>query len=79
MLENSNERMSDFLGQLNGLYGMYYRKVEGGKGYMFQSRFKSTLIENDSYLIQSLLYLLLNPVRAGIHEKEKKGGLGLES
>jgi hypothetical protein len=23
--------MSDFLGQLNGLYGRYYRKVEGGK------------------------------------------------
>jgi hypothetical protein len=44
--------MSDFLGQLNGLYGMYYRKIEGGKGYVFQSRFKSTLIENDSYLIQ---------------------------
>jgi REP element-mobilizing transposase RayT len=66
VLENNNGRMSDFLGQLNGLYGMYYRKVEGGKGYVFQSRFKSTLIENDSYLTQSLLYLLLNPVRAGI-------------
>jgi REP element-mobilizing transposase RayT len=66
VLENNNGRMSDFLGQVNGLYGMYYRKVEGGNGYVFQSRFKSTLIENDSYLIQSLLYLLLNPVRAGI-------------
>lgn len=66
VLENNNGRMSDFIGQLNGLYGMYYRKVEGGKGYVFQSRFKSTLIENDSYLIKSLLYLLLNPVRAGI-------------
>lgn len=33
---------------------------------MFQSRFKSTLIENDSYLVQSILYLLRNPVRAGI-------------
>ncbi|NIM12167.1 MAG: hypothetical protein GTO45_08650 [Candidatus Aminicenantes bacterium] len=32
VLENNNERMSDFLGQLNGLYGMYYRKVEGGRG-----------------------------------------------
>jgi REP element-mobilizing transposase RayT len=63
--------MSDFLGQLNGLYGMYYRKEEGGKGYVFQSKFKSTLIENDSYLSQSLLYLLLNPVRAGIVHNNK--------
>jgi REP element-mobilizing transposase RayT len=69
VLENNNERMSDFLGQLNGLYGMYYRKVEGGKGYVFESRFKSTMIENDSYLIQSILYLLLNPVRAGIVQR----------
>jgi hypothetical protein len=47
-------------------YGMHYRKMAGGKGYVFQSRFKSTLIENDSYLVQSILYLLRNPVRAGI-------------
>jgi hypothetical protein len=38
----------------------------GGKGYVFQSRFKSTLIENDAYLVKSIEYLLQNPVRAGI-------------
>ncbi|MCP5106792.1 MAG: hypothetical protein GY950_25640 [bacterium] len=66
VLENSSGRMSDCLRLLNGQYGMFYRKTEGGKGYVFQSRFVSTLIENDAYLIQSLLYLLRNPVRAGI-------------
>ena len=58
--------MSDFLKLLNGQYGMYYRKMNGGKGYVFQSRFKSTIIEDDSYLIKSIEYLLQNPVRAGI-------------
>ncbi|MCK5056038.1 MAG: transposase, partial [Candidatus Aminicenantes bacterium] len=66
VLENSNGRMSDCMMRLNGLYGMYYRKIAGGKGYVFQSRFKSTLIENESYLIQSILYSLQNPIRAGI-------------
>jgi putative transposase len=66
VLENASGRLSDFQRLLNGQYGMYYRKMEGGKGYVFQSRFKSTLIENDSYLIQSILYLLRNPIRAGI-------------
>ena len=66
VLENSSGRMSDFLKLLNGQYGMYYRKMYGGKGYVFQSRFKSTIIENDGYLIQSIEYLLQNPVRAGI-------------
>jgi hypothetical protein len=58
--------MSDFLKLLNGQYGMYYRKMEGGKGYVFQSRFKSTIIEDDGYLIKSIEYLLQNPIRAGI-------------
>jgi REP element-mobilizing transposase RayT len=66
VLENASGRMSDFLRLLNGQYGMHYRKMAGGKGYVFQSRFKSTLSENDSYLVQSILYLLRNPVRAGI-------------
>jgi REP element-mobilizing transposase RayT len=66
VLENSSGRMSDFLKLLNGQYGMYYRKMEGGQGYVFQSRFRSTLIENDGYLIKSVEYLLQNPVRAGI-------------
>ena len=66
VLENASGRMPDFLRLLNGQYGMHYRKMAGGKGYVFQSRFKSTLIENDSYLVQSILYLLRNPVRAGI-------------
>jgi REP element-mobilizing transposase RayT len=66
ILENSSGRMSDFLKQLNGQYGQYYRKREGGKGYVFQGRYKSTSIENDAYLLQSIRYLLQNPVRAGI-------------
>jgi len=66
VLENTTDRLSDFLRLLNGNYGMCYRKVNGGKGYVFQSRFKSTLIEDESYLLQSIIYLLRNPVRAGI-------------
>ncbi|MCK4765234.1 MAG: transposase [Candidatus Aminicenantes bacterium] len=66
ILENSSGKMSEFMKRLNGLYAMYYRKIEGGTGYVFQGRFKSTLIDRDSYLVQSILYLLQNPVRAGI-------------
>ena len=31
VLENSSGMMSDFLKLLNGQYGMYYRKMNGGK------------------------------------------------
>lgn len=66
VLENSSGKMSEFIKQLNSLYGMYYRKTVGGRGYVFQERFRSTLIEGDTYLLQSIIYLLQNPVRAGI-------------
>jgi REP element-mobilizing transposase RayT len=66
VLENSTGKMSDFMKLLNGNFGMYYRRRFGGQGYVFQSRFKSTIIEDDSYLIQSIIYTLQNPVRAGL-------------
>jgi REP element-mobilizing transposase RayT len=66
VLENSSGKMSECLKRLNGQYGMYYRKVIGGKGYVFQGRFNSTLIDKDAYLLQSIAYLLRNPVRAGL-------------
>ncbi len=66
VLENSNGKMSECLKRLNGQYGMYYRKATGGKGYVFQGRFNSTLIDKDAYLLHSIAYLFRNPVRAGI-------------
>jgi REP element-mobilizing transposase RayT len=66
LLENSSGRMSALLKQVNGSYGIYYRRKHGGKGYVFQSRFKSTLIQDDAYLRLAILYLLQNPVRAGM-------------
>lgn len=69
LLENSSGRMSALLKQVNGSYGIYYRRKHGGKGYVFQNRFKSTLIQDDSYLRLAILYLLQNPVRAGLAAK----------
>lgn len=66
VLQNTSGNMSEFAKRLNGNYGNYYRKMYGGRGYVFQSRYKSTAVQEDSYLIMSLLYLFLNPVRAGI-------------
>ena len=39
ILENSSGRMSDFFRQLNGNYGMIYRKLYGEHGYVFQGRY----------------------------------------
>ena len=66
ILQNSSGRLSEFMKQLNGQYAIYYRKRKGGRGYVFQNRFKSTLIQEDRYLKMTILYVLLNPVRGEI-------------
>lgn len=64
IVQNSSGRLADFMRQINGQYALYYRHTFGGRGYVFQDRFKSTLIQDDTYLRMALLYVLLNPVRA---------------
>lgn len=66
VLMNRLGRLSDFMKQVNGDFGLFYRWLHGGRGYVFQDRFKSTLIENDAYLKMAIIYTLLNPVRAGL-------------
>jgi len=65
VLQNTSGKVSEFMRQLNGQYGIYYRKRKGGKGYVFQDRFKSILIQEDRYLRMVVIYVLLNPVRGG--------------
>ncbi len=66
VLENSSGRMSDFFKQLNGQFGSHYRQNNKGRGYVFQDRYKSMLIQDDSYLLMVIGYVLNNPVRAGL-------------
>jgi putative transposase len=66
ILQNSSGRLSEFMKHLNGEYGAYYRRRAGGSGYVFQGRYKSTLIQEDAYMIVAVVYALLNPVRAGV-------------
>lgn len=66
IVQNSSGKLSAFMKQLNGQYGMYYRKRKGGKGHVFQGRFKSTLIQEDAYMRMVIVYVLLNPVQKGI-------------
>lgn len=66
ILQNSSGRLSDFMKRAHTRYGIFYRKMNGGKGYVFHDRFKSTVIQNESYLISAIIYVLQNPLRAKI-------------
>jgi putative transposase len=47
-------------------YRFYYKRKYGYIGYLYQGRYKSQLIQDDSYLSECGRYIERNPVRAGI-------------
>ncbi len=47
-----------------GPYATSFNKLHRRSGYLFQSRFKSILVEEDPYLLELVRYIHLNPVRS---------------
>src|SRR3972149_6145550 len=58
--------ISKIMSSLTTSYSMYFNRKYQHFGSVFQNRFKSILIENDSYFLQLSRYIYLNPVKAGI-------------
>ena len=50
--------------QLNGVYTQRFNRVHGRVGHVFQGRYKTILVERDSYLLELARYVVLNPLRA---------------
>ena len=46
----------------NGQCDSHFRQGHGGRGYVFQDRYKSTLIQDEGYLMLCLAYLLNNEI-----------------
>jgi hypothetical protein len=50
-------------------YSVKFRKKYRYCGYVWQGRFKSNVIEGDSYIIDCIEYIHNNPVRAGLVDR----------
>ena len=58
----SLSRLMQFLGRLHVCYFNYtYTR----SGTLFEGRFKTSIVQEDRYLLTCLRYIELNPVRAG--------------
>lgn len=47
-------------------YVRYFNDSQGRSGTLWEGRYKSTLIQTDRYLLACMVYIDLNPVRAGL-------------
>lgn len=68
LLETTQPNLSRIMQYINTAYSVYYNRKRNKSGHVFQGRYKSIIIEADSYFLELTRYIHLNPVRAGITE-----------
>ena len=71
LIETPDGNLSAGMRQLNGIYTQKFNRRHDGVGHLFQGRFKSIVVDKDSYLLELCRYIVLNPVRAGIVDHPK--------
>ena len=59
-------RLSTFMRRLLTGYAIYFNLRHKRSGHLFQNRYKSIVCEEDSYLLELVRYIHLNPLRAGL-------------
>lgn len=72
LLETTQPNLSRIMQYLNTSYATYYNIKRKKYGHLFQGRYKSILIDKDSYLLELTRYIHLNPVRAKIVSEPQK-------
>jgi putative transposase len=58
--------LSRFMKAILQVYANYHRKEYNSTGFLYQNRFKSLLIKEESYLMECARYIERNPLRAGL-------------
>lgn len=66
LLETPEPNLSRGMRRLNGSYTQRFNWRHRRVGHLLQGRFKSLLVERESYLLELCRYVVLNPVRAGL-------------
>jgi putative transposase len=64
LVETPDANLAKGMRQLNGVYTQQFNRKHQRVGHLFQGRYKSILVDKDSYLLELCRYIVLNPVRA---------------
>ena len=65
LVETVEGNLSVGMRHLNGVYAQSFNRRHNRVGHIFQGRYKSILVERESYLLELCRYVVLNPIRAG--------------
>jgi len=64
VVETPNANLSQGMRHINGVFTQRINHLNKRSGHLLQGRFKSVLVEKESYLLELARYVMLNPVRA---------------
>src|SRR5712691_10857992 len=66
LVETPEGQLSRGMRALNGRYAQWFNWRHQRRGHLLESRFRSVLVQKESYLLELLRYVVLNPVRASL-------------
>jgi REP element-mobilizing transposase RayT len=66
LVQTPEANLSRAMRHLNGIYTQRYNRRHHCDGQLFRGRYKSILIDTDSYLLQAVRYIHRNPLRGGL-------------
>jgi len=69
LVQTPDGNLSRCMRHLNGIYTQRFNVVNKCDGTLFRGRYKSILVDADSYLLELVRYIHRNPLRAGIAKK----------
>ncbi len=64
LVETPDGNLAGGMRHLNGVYTQRFNRRHGRAGYVFQGRYKAILVQRESYLLELVRYIVLNPARA---------------
>ncbi|MEA3522347.1 MAG: transposase [Campylobacterota bacterium] len=69
LIETTQENLSKYMKHINASYAIYFNKKYKRSGHLWQGRFKSWFVTQESYLYALTAYIEYNPIKAKMAKK----------
>jgi REP element-mobilizing transposase RayT len=66
LIQTPDGNLSRCMRHINAVYTQRYNRANGYDGQLFRGRFKSILVDGDTYLLQLVRYIHRNPLRSNL-------------
>ena len=69
LIQTPDANLSRCMRHINGVYTQRFNRAHGCDGHLFRGRYKSILVDADSYILELVRYIHRNPLDAGLVDR----------